>query len=410
MNSEPYRPFSLLIKPACGDCNLRCDYCFYLRKRALYPGTRRHRMDPETQEAMISGYMRTSQPNYTFGWQGGEPTLMGLDFFRLATDLQAKYGRDGAAVSNGLQTNATLIDSDFAAYLREYNYLVGVSLDGPEKTHDRYRKHGNGRGTHADVMTGIGHLRENNVDFNILTLVSASNVRKPGEIYRYLTGEGFLFQQYIECVEFNEDGGLLPYSVSAGEWGDFLCGIYDEWYPRDTRTVSIRLFDSIVTRLVNGQANLCAMGRDCRQYFVVEHNGDVYPCDFFVQPELYLGNVKTGSWSDFRNSRIYRDFGARKSSWNEACAECPYLDFCAGDCPKNRSPEGRDPGRLSVLCEGWKQFYDHTLDGFKKLADEVCRERSRPRINPADYPDVGRNDPCPCGSGKKFKKCCGSAG
>jgi uncharacterized protein len=405
------KPFSLLVKPASADCNLRCTYCFYLGRSALYPETRVHRMSEAVLERMVQSYMATRQPAYSFGWQGGEPTLMGVDFFRKVTEFQQKYGAAGSRVSNGLQTNGTLITEELAEHLARYHFLVGVSLDGPQPVHDRFRRSPGGQGSHAEVLKGISRLREHRVEFNILTLVSRSNVAQPKEIYRYLCDQGFLYHQYIECVEFDAKGGLQPFAVSGPEWGDFLCGIYDEWHPRDTRRVSVRLFDSIVARMVLGDANVCAMSDDCRQYFVVEHNGDVYPCDFFVRRDLRLGNVRDGSWEAFAESSAYREFGRRKRDWNAACANCEYLRFCGGCCPKNRSAEGRDPKRLSVLCEGWRAFFRHTLEGFRHLADEVWAERQHAEAAgpEEETPKIRRNDPCPCGSGRKYKKCCGAA-
>ena len=410
------KPFSLLVKPASADCNLRCRYCFYLDRSELYPQTRRHRMSPAVLDRMIGTYMTTDQPQYAIGWQGGEPTLMGLDFFKEVTRLQQHYGKRGATVSNGLQTNTTLIDDEWAKHLARYNFLVGVSIDGPAEIHDRYRVFIDGRGAHADVMKGLDALKRNRVEYNVLTLVSRSNVARPRETYHYLRDElGVLFHQYIECVEFDADGALMPFSITGREWGDFLCGIYDEWIRcGDTHRVSIRLFDSILTRMVDGYANVCAMGRDCRQYLVVEHNGDIYPCDFFVRPELKLGNIMQDTWEDLLASPVYEAFGARKRHWNEKCETCEYLKFCAGCCPKNRPGGGRDPSRLSALCEGWIQFYSHALPGLEGLADQIRHDREqaelaarRERAATIHDGKIGRNDPCPCGSGRKYKKCCG---
>jgi uncharacterized protein len=368
-------------------------------------------MGDEVLERLVAGYMATNQPQYAFGWQGGEPTLMGVDFFRRVTSLQQKYGRNGVHVANGLQTNGTLLDDDLARHLARFHFLLGVSLDGPESVHDRFRRSFGGAGSHAQVLRGIGVLRRHGVEFNILTLVSRANVDRPSEIYRYLCDQGFLFHQYIECVEFDPQGGLLPFAISGAQWGDFLCGIFDEWVKTDTRRVSVRLFDTVIQKMVEGTAGTCQAEADCRQYFVVEFNGDVYPCDFFVERDLCLGNVTTGSWQEFGDSPVYREFGRRKSTWNEACTACEYLRFCAGDCPKNRFRTGVDPRQLSELCRGWKQFYRHSLDTFRQLADGVIRERLRaekaqkPRpVRPAGA--AGRNDPCPCGSGRKAKKCC----
>ncbi len=409
------KSFTLLIKPASADCNLRCSYCFYLPKAGLYPETATHRMSDETLRNLVRSYMATAQPSYTFGWQGGEPTLMGVDFFRKVTAYQKEFGFPGCSVSNGLQTNGTLIDDEFAAHLAEYKFLVGVSLDGPESIHNRYRRYPDGSGSHPAVLKGIETLRRNAVDFNILTLVSKANVLQPHEVYRYLKELGFMYHQYIECVEFDKSGRLLPYAIDGDEWGDFLCGIFDEWIDGDTRTVSVRLFDSIVYKLVTGGSNVCAMGDDCRQYFMVEYNGDVYPCDFFAETELKLGNVLRTGWKEMAESETYMKFGERKRQLAEECLSCEYLELCAGDCPKNRPGRGSRTQQVSQLCKGWKKFYSHALPEFRRLAEEIRNERSRPALSGSDSGGaqaaggkVGRNELCPCGSGKKYKKCCGS--
>jgi len=403
------KPFSLLIKPASADCNLRCDYCFYLEHASFYPETKVHRMSDEVLEAMIEAFMSTGQRQYAFGWQGGEPTMMGLDFFKRAVELQKKYGRGGAVVANGLQTNATLIDKEFAEFLAEYHFLVGVSVDGPPEIHNLHRKNAAGEGSHARVMRAIEHLRAANVEFNILILVSDSNVAHAREVYRYLREDGFLFHQYIPCVEFDENGELLPFSITGEQWGEFMCAIYDEWAGRDERKVSIRLFDSILNLLVMGSANICHMGTDCRQYFVVEHNGDVFPCDFFVEKDLYLGNITRDRFEDMGKSPVYEEFGLRKSRWNPECDDCEHLLLCQGDCLKHRFQSAVDSRRMSTLCEGWKMFYDHARAGFESLARNLRREHGLEgpkRVVPATHMPR-RNAPCPCGSGKKFKNCCG---
>ncbi|MFW6152652.1 MAG: anaerobic sulfatase maturase, partial [Verrucomicrobiota bacterium] len=337
----------------------------------LYPETATHRMSDETLRETVRSYMASPQPVYSFGWQGGEPTLMGVEFFRKVTAYQKKFGFPGCSVSNALQTNGTLIDDELAAHLADYNFLVGVSLDGPEKIHNRYRRSADGSGTHSKALRGIETLRRNKVDFNILTLVSQANVQSPGEIYRYLKGLGFMHHQYIECVEFDRAGELLPYAVNGEQWGDFLCGIFDEWIDGDTRTVSVRLFDSIVYKLVTGISNVCAMGNNCRQYFMVEFNGDVYPCDFFAETGLKLGNVLQNRWQDMADSETYSRFGMRKQQLSEECLECEFLALCQGDCPKNRPGRGSIPQEVSRLCRGWKKFYNHALPEFSRLAEEV---------------------------------------
>jgi uncharacterized protein len=407
--------FSLLVKPASADCNLHCTYCFYLDRKALYPEVSRHRMSDEVLEKMISSYMSTPQATYSFGWQGGEPTLMGVEFFRKVVRLQERYGRRGAVVANGLQTNATMITDELAQHLARYRFLVGASLDGPAGIHDRFRTTVGGRGSHKDVLAGIERLRRYGVEHNILVLVSASNVEEPRKVYRYLLDMGVHYHQYIPCVEFDETGQLAPYSITGEQWGRFLCGIFDEWSRSDVRKVSVRHFDSVMTMIVDGYPNVCHMGRNCCQYFVVEYNGDVYPCDFFVTRDLRLGNVMSDDWESLRNSPLYREFGARKTAWNPGCNECPHLSYCSGDCLKHRVYGNGDPSNMSVLCDGWKIFFDRSIPTFEHLAGEIKQERvraaavagARVPVATAAGRAPGRNELCPCGSGRKYKYCCG---
>jgi uncharacterized protein len=372
-------------------------------------------MSVEVLEKMISSYMATDQQQYSFGWQGGEPTLMGVDFFRKVVELQQKYGRKGAVVANGLQTNGVLIDNDFARHLADYRFLVGVSIDGPENIHDKFRKNVSGLGSHKDVLRGISCLQKHNVEFNILVLVSQSNVRKAAEVYDYLCDNGFYYQQYIPCVEFDEKGNLLPFAINGREWGDFMCEIFDRWIKHDTRKVSVRHFDSILSLKVDNIRNVCVMGKNCCQYFVVEHNGDIYPCDFFVQEELKLGSVFDSDWSGLQQSDKYLEFGKQKACWNSICDNCSCIDYCYGDCLKNRNFTARSSDSISTLCEGWKEFYQHTENEFMKLAVQIRDERNTSMrssvqnnyYNSNEQKVSGRNSPCPCGSGKKYKKCCG---
>lgn len=408
------KTFSLLIKPSSADCNLKCRYCFYLDKCSIYPDTKVHRMSEYTLERLIASYMETNQAVYSFNWQGGEPTLMGIDFFRKVIELQKKYGKRGCQVANSVQTNGTLITDEFATLFKEYNFLLGVSLDGPEEIHNAYRLKQGGQGSHKDVLRGISILKKHNVDFNILTLVNDINVKRGVEVYKYLRDMGFNYHQYIPCVEFDESGEQMPYSVDPVEWGKFLCDIFDEWIKKDKYKVSIRLFDSILNFMANGYYNLCQMSGTCCQYYVVEHNGDIYPCDFFVEKEKKLGNIIDSSWRDIINSKVYAKFGAQKSNWDKECSSCKYLNFCSGDCLKHRMPYEKDKRNFSRLCEGWKLFYEHTLPRFEDLAREILKRRPVPnnRLSnkePMLYPsfDIGRNDTCYCGSGKKFKKCHG---
>ena len=365
-------------------------------------------MTLETLEVMIKSYMATDQnKQYAFGWQGGEPTLMGLDFFKKVVEFQLKYAQPGSSISNGIQTNATMITDDFARFLGEYKFLVGVSLDGPEYLHDHYRKTIGHKPTHSLVMRGIVHLKRNNVEFNILSLINNLSVKKAKEIYHYLCDKGFLFHQYIPCVEFDKNGQLKSYSITGKDWGIFLTELFNEWIKQDVNKVSIRLFDSIMEYLVYGRYNVCYMQDNCVQYFVVEHDGGVYPCDFFVQENLLLGSINTNSWEDLINSQTYQSFGAQKSNWNEECNLCPYLSLCHGDCQKFRYGAPNYPNRLSNLCQGWKIFYTKTLPRFKTIADKFKKENKLTEPYLFKFPKFGRNEACPCGSGEKFKNCCG---
>jgi uncharacterized protein len=368
-------------------------------------------MSDRVLERMISSYMATDQPAYYFGWQGGEPTLMGVEFFRKVTEFQQRYGRRGAVVSNGLQTNATLIDDEMAAHFSKYRFLVGVSIDGPGEIHDRYRVNTVGRGSHGDVLKGVDCLKRHNVEFNALVLVSSANLNRAKEVYHYLRNLGIYYHQYIPCVEFDNNGKPLIFTVSARQWGGFLCEVFDEWMKGDTRRVSIRWFDSIISYLVDATYTVCQMGKNCCQYFLVEHNGDIYPCDFFVRPELKLGNICDASWGELLQSRIYVDFGAQKAQWHEECDSCHDLPYCSGGCLKHRLFHGtRHSRQLSWLCHGYKQFLQHALPELENLADTVKKERSKARMGagPRDSSaKIGRNEPCPCGSGLKYKRCCG---
>jgi len=398
--------FSLLIKPVSWRCNLGCPSCFYSKKSELFRDGRL-RMNDEVLAALTKKFLSLGLPLSCFGWQGGECTLMGLDFFRKTLDFQRNFAKPGQRVANSIQTNATLLDDEWGRFFHESNILVGVSIDGPPEMHDRSRPWPDGRGSHADVLRGLEALRRNRAEFNVLTLVSAVNQGHPREIYRYLKSLDVKYHQYIECVEFDAAGNLKPCSVEPRQWGRFLCELFDEWYPSDIRKVSIRLFDSILSRLVDGVPSLCSMGGDCRQYFVVEHNGDLYPCDFHVSPEWKLGNVETDDLTQLFDSPLYREFGARKSAVHGKCRICEYYDFCMGCCPKNRFPAGGLKS-LSALCDGWKMLYAHTLERFGKLAAEIREEREKHILRRGTgVPAPGRNSPCPCGSGKKYKNCCG---
>ena len=359
------QPFSLLVKPASGDCNLRCAYCFYLGKGALF-GKGVHRMPVATLEAVTRKYLACPMETHTFAWQGGEPALMGLKFYREAVRLQKEHLPAGGRRANAFQTNGTLIDDEWARFFKDENFLVGVSIDGPQHLHDLRRRDIAGAGSHARVLRGLECLRRHGVDFNVLTLVSASNAGHPREVYRHLRELGVAYHQYIECVELDPAGRPQPYALKPGQWGEFLCAVFDAWWNAgDTRRVSIRHFDSVLSRLAAGVPSTCPMGGFCCHYFVVETNGDVFPCDFYVEPARRLGNVLDGAFEAMAASDEYQNFGRGKDPRSAACSACRFLPLCMGDCPKNRTAAG------SFLCGDWKRFYSHTIGRFEALASAL---------------------------------------
>jgi uncharacterized protein len=369
------KAFSLLVKPASADCNLRCEYCFYLDQLCE---SKKTRMDDATLEAMIRSYMKTSQPQYSIAFQGGEPTLMGLPFFEKLIALEKKYAPPGAQIANALQTNGTLITDEMAAFFGEYKFLLGISMDGPPEIHDHYRKTIGKKGSHHLVQKGLDNLEKHKVEYNILTLVNDLNSRQPELIYDYFYEKGIRFLQFIPCVEFKSDG-VTPetYSVSPEGWGDFLIGIFDRWY-ENRYEVSIRMFDSLLNKMVLGRPTTCDMDTNCCQYFVVEYDGSVYPCDFFVREELKLGNVKTEGWSQFLTHQTYRDFGNGKLNYQDQCGNCEWLSYCYGDCQKHRT--GLKNDGLSTLCSGLKKFYRHAMPRLRSLADQIQIDRARGKI------------------------------
>ncbi len=364
------KPFSLLIKPSSAACNLRCEYCFYIDHLNYIKEGDKPVMSDVVLEKMISSYMKMALPAYNFTWQGGEPTISGLDFFNRAVELQKKYAPPNAKINNSLQTNATLIDQPMAEFFTKYNFLLGVSLDGPKAIHNKFRLTISGKPTHSAVMQGINHLRRAKTEFNILCLVNSENVKTPKELYKYYREKGFSFLQFIPCVEYDERGDLTHYSINGRQWGEFLCEIFDIWYRKDTRRVSIRHFDSVLNYLVMNRYTQCIMDKDCRQYFVVEYDGGIYPCDFYVEKGLKLGSIDTISWDEALTDSIYEDFGKLKGEWNSRCNSCEWLQLCHGDCQKMRGSDN-NPGTLSTLCEGWQIFYNHTMEKFEKLAQSI---------------------------------------
>jgi len=330
-------------------------------------------MTRETLERLVCCALEAAYPDLAvFCWQGGEPTLAGIEFYREAFRLMQLHGRAGQPVSNALQTNGLLLDAEWARMCAEYRVLVGVSLDGPRDLHDYYRHGSAGRGSYEDVMRGIGHLRARHAEFNILTLVTAASAGRAAEIYQFMRDQGFRFLQFIPCVEGDESGGRAPYTISAEAFGDFLCDLFEAWRQDGPGVVSVRLFDALLERELTGESGLCVLDGECSGYLLVEHNGDVYPCDFFVSEQWRLGNLHQSGLDALRRCEQWYAFRAMREANRAACAGCKWWSLCRGGCPKDRLLAGGVSAR-SFLCEAHRRFFAHALPEIARLAERLRR-------------------------------------
>jgi len=362
--------FSTLVKPVGSACNLRCDYCYYLGKAELYGG-KEPVMDDELLELYIRQYIEAVEvPVVTFCWHGGEPLLAGLDFYRKAVALQEKY-RGDKQIENTLQTNGLLVTDEWCRFFHDHHFLVGLSLDGPPDLHDAYRRDRGGRPTSDRVLRAAQLMASGGVDFNILCTVNARSAGRGAEVYRYLRALT-PFIQFLPVLEYIDDKGrithphdsaseetgkLTPYSISAADFGQFLCDVYDEWVRADVGRIYVQLFDNTLASWCGQPPSLCAQCETCGDGLVVEHNGDVYPCDHFVYPSYRLGNIRETSIRDLYRLPERFQFGAAKyTALPRLCLRCRWLFLCHGECPKHRF----GTGGLSSLCKGYKQFYAHT--------------------------------------------------
>ena len=366
------QPFSLLIKPSGSDCNVDCKYCFY-KHRAPEVGRGRQRMSEEVLEKLIKDYMQLGFPLADFAWQGGEPTLMGLDFYRKAVELQKKYGSSGQEAGNSLQTNAILLDGQWCRFLHDNKFLVGVSIDGPKKLHDYYRLDHSGSGTFEKVMRAIENCREYEVEFNTLTLLNDKNVEYPDKVFDFLVGLGTKYLQFIPCVEVeSETNKVMGFSITPEQYGEFLCRLFDRWYEYGPRKLSIRDFDSFLSYYIAGKHSICTFDKQCSQYILIEHNGDAFCCDFFVEPKWRLGNIFDTPIEKLAGSSKKRNFARAKSSICNKCLICRHLDICRGGCMKDRIVFDRENfERESYFCEAYKRFFDYTMPRFMQIAAEV---------------------------------------
>jgi len=435
--------FHLLSKPTGAVCNLDCKYCFFLSKEMLYPGSR-FRMADDLLETYIRQLLESHAraPEVNIAWQGGEPTLMGVDFFKRSIEYAEKYRGADQKILYTIQTNGTKLDDEWCAFFKEHNFLVGISIDGPRELHDTYRVNKGGQGSFDQVMRGLDYLKKHQVDFNILCTIHAANQNHPLEVYHFFRDDlNAKYIQFIPIVEratseslplaelgwsehpggkrplYTQEGNLVTgRSVNAEQYGRFLNAIFDEWVQRDVGEIFVQMFDVALGSWV-GQHSLCIFAPTCGTALALEHNGDLYSCDHFVEPDHLLGNIQDTHMIELIVSDKQRKFGQDKlDTLPEYCRGCEVRFACNGGCPRERfieTPDG-EPG-LNYLCAGYKLFFNHINRPMRTMADLLRRGRYADEIMSIQAEEAQRlqqaiataktNDPCPCGSGKKFKNC-----
>lgn len=369
----PFRPItSVLVKPSGPDCNLGCSYCFYLEKEALFPETAIHRMSPEIQEEMIRQIMQQSGETVSIAWQGGEPALMGLDFYKRAIALELKYGH-GQSTGNGFQTNGLLLNPEWANFFKQYDWLVGLSLDGPQHIHDRYRRDKGLRPTHSKVEETVGMLLSKGVAVNVLCCVTDYSSAFAEEIYKYYKSLGLTWMQFIPVIETDKEdpAKAAPFSVTDEQYGQFLITLFDIWirdFSKGMPTTSIRHFESVFYAYVGMEAPECTLNKECGSYVVVEHNGNVYSCDFFVETRHRLGNIRHSRIIDLLNSKKQAEFGKAKTLLPRKCKSCKWYSKCFGGCIKDRIKDPNDNGQPR-FCISYQLFFEHADTRLKQLAE-----------------------------------------
>jgi uncharacterized protein len=398
------RAYHAMVKPIGPICNLDCTYCYYLHKQDLLGSTNKFRISDEILETHIRQYIEgQDRSEVVFSWQGGEPTLLGLEFFRKVVELEQKYKKPNQRIENDLQTNGTLLDDEWGAFLKKHGFLVGLSIDGPKELHDRYRVAKDGKPTFAKVFAAAQMLHRHHVPFNVLCVVNRLNGKRPLDVYRFLKNEIRPREiQFIPCVEpkvFKQiapqkwDPATLPaqdslaahpghldsvvtdWSVDPDDWGYFLCKVWDDWYHRDIGKVFVNHFETAVAQWKGLDSQLCIYHEFCGKGVALEHDGNLYSCDHSVYPEYKLGNILETSSSRMVFSDQQRKFGLDKfNSLPRQCAECSFLFACNGECPKNRLIRTRDgePG-LNYLCSGLQEYWRHINQDVK----DICRRLAR---------------------------------
>ncbi len=498
---EPSR-VTVMIKPVGALCNLDCTYCYYLPTKTIYDG-HEHKMSLGTLEEIFASVLPRFGQDVTIAWQGGEPTLAGLDFFRKAFEFQEQYKKPGQSIHHALQTNGTLLDDDWCKFLRQHDFLIGLSVDGPPRLHDHYRLTNRGKGSSDQVLRGMQLLQKHGVDYNILCVLNNHNVNYPEEIMGYLLNLGSRWLQFIPAIEWEKDPTdpskniLAPYSPDPKAYGRFLCKAFDLWFEKYRKRVSVRIFDAVLNKLVLSVMPFCILDGSCHNQLTIEHDGAVFGCDHFVERRWQLARIGEPGWvndihldgaqatsltvhgSGYEKNSVHAGmdidsvedvargyaregaqadskegtttttaialdadwydridgqrlgaFAVRKQKLPAKCQACQWKPYCHGGCPKHRAYGGEVP-EPTVLCDAYMMFYAHAMPRMQWLAEYLRRNEVPPdpqeassatatvpaavaaAASPAAGPrgampaNVGRNDPCPCGSGLKYKKCHG---
>lgn len=394
------RPLYIMTKPAGSSCNLACEYCYYLEKKNLYTDAsadRRHVMSDDMLERFIKMYIESqSMPQILFSWHGGETLMRPLSFYKKVIELQKKYG-GGLVIDNSIQTNGTLLTDEWCRFFKDNNWLVGVSVDGPQEFHDEYRRNNIGAPSFHKVMRGINLLKKHGVEWNALAVVNDFNADYPLDFYHFFKEIECRYIQFTPIVERiiphtdgrtlaspmdAHDAPLADFSVSPAQWGEFLCTIFDEWVKNDVGQYFIQLFDSTLANWAGVQPGVCTMARTCGHAGVMEFNGDVYSCDHFVFPEYKLGNIREKTLVEMMYSDRQQKFGTDKyDSLPGQCRRCKYLFACNGECPKNRFAVSADGEQgLNYLCQGYRRFFHHVKPYMDFMADELRNKRPPSRV------------------------------
>ncbi len=416
--SKLQKPFHIMAKPVCGKCNLDCSYCYYTAKcEELYPDVDDFQMPDDVLAAYTQQYLLAQPQRCEFGWQGGEPLLAGREFFNRAVELQKQFATDGQVVTNAIQTNGTLLDEQWCEFLAANNFLVGISLDGPAQWHDAFRRDHGGKPTFHRAWAGLEMLAKHDVEFNVLVTLNSANAPHAGDIYRYFVNKGIRYVQFIPILEQTADGQPTDFSCTGEQFGKFMIEVFETWAARDVGKVSERFIDNCLHQIIYSKAAMCCYAESCANAFVLEFNGDLYACDHFVFGEWLIGNINDRPLAELTTDAKVEKFSRLKTDLPAACSDCEYLRFCRGGCPKHHLPAGSDPARVNHFCSGYKMFFKRALPELHRIAKQIAAQQQQQQQQQPDRPPAtaqptdgktpGRNEPCPCGSGRKFKSCCG---